>query len=157
MWYGIYLARIYHLDKLAISFFFIVTLIAGFGGQLLGGYFSDKKGRLWTCYLGIFGLALGTMFLLTEYSLLILGVVLFVISMSWTIGHNGVSTVLTDFPNEDRPVMASLNSAVRFISGGVGFQVSSFFVERSFELTFFIIGILILLLSTTTKYLVKEQ
>jgi hypothetical protein len=80
--------------------------------------------------------------------------VLFAISVCWTIGHNGLSTVLADFPDEDRPIIASLNSAVRFISGGLGFQFSALFVGASFGLTFLGIGILILLLAYILKYII---
>lgn len=145
-WFGIYLSRIYHLDKLSISVFFIVSALAGLTGQILGGYLSDKKGRLVSCYTGIIGLSAGIMLLRGEYSLIMLAAVFILIAMGWTIGHNGISTVLTDFSHQDRPVMASLNSSVRFISGGLGFFVSSFFVAQSFSLTFFCIGILLLLL-----------
>jgi len=134
-----------------ISLFFIVAAVAGFSGQLIGGYLSDKKGRLFSCYLGIFMLALGIMLLAGKYPLSILALIISVISMGWTIGHNGVSTTLTDFPDKDRPIIASLNSSVRFISGGIGFYISSIFVKISFGCTFFVLGLLILLLSITIK------
>ncbi|HLF18567.1 MAG TPA: MFS transporter [Candidatus Omnitrophota bacterium] len=156
-WYGVYLNRVYHLDKLAISIFFIITLIGGFVGQLLGGVISDLKGRKAACYMGVIGLGLSTIFLYTTYPLFALAIILFSIPMCWTIGHNGLSTVLTDFPDEDRPIIASLNSAVRFFSGGLGFQVSSLFVEQSFRLTFLGIGILILLLSFILKYIIPNN
>lgn len=154
-WFGVYLNRIYDLDKLSISFFFIVMAVAGLCGQLLGGVLSDKKGRLVSCYVGIVGLAASTMFLISTYSLIVLGLILGIISMCWTIGHNGVSTVLTDFHDQDRPIIASLNSSIRFISGGLGFYVSSLFVEKSFSLTFFCIGILMIVVALSIPKLVK--
>lgn len=156
MWYGVYLSRIYHLDKLAISGFFVMTLMGGFIGQLLGGVISDLKGREVACTSGVVGLGLSTIFLFPTYPLFILAFVLLSISMCWTIGHNGLSTILTDFPDEDRPIIASLNSSVRFFSGGLGFQVSSLFVEQSFKLTFLGIGILILLLTFILKFIIPK-
>jgi len=153
-WYGVYLSRVYHLDKVTISFLVAGTLVGGFCGQLLGGVLSDLKGREVACYTGIIGLGLSIVLLYFKHPLAILAVVLFCIATSWTIGHNGLSTVLTDFPDEDRPIIASLNSAVRFTSGGLGFQISSLFVSTSFELTFLAIGILILLLAFIFKYII---
>jgi len=156
-WYGVYLSRVYGLNQLAISWFFIVTLVGGFIGQLTGGVISDLKGRRMACYVGILGLGLSILFLAGTYPLFVLGVVLLVVSMCWTIGHNGISTVLTDFPDEDRPTIASLNSSVRFISGGLGFQISALFVSSSFGLTFLVIGILILLLAFTIRYILPSS
>ena len=156
-WYGVYLSRVYGFDKLTISIFFILTVIGGMIGQLSGGVLTDKKGRLYTCRLGLFGLAVSVMLLVGIYPKVFLGLVLLAVSVSWTVGHNGISTVLTDFSDEDRPVIASLNSAVRFISGGLGFAVSSWFVEKSFSLTFFIIGCLMLLMTFILSRVVPKN
>jgi len=106
---------------------------------------------------GIIGLSVGTMLLVGTYPIMVLGMILLMISMCWTIGHNGVSTVLTDFSDHDRPMIASLNSAVRFISGGLGFYISQFFVTRSFGLTFFMIGILMMMLALGLKRVVPQH
>lgn len=156
-WYGIYLSRIYRLDQFAISVCFIVAAFGGLFGQLFGGVLSDKRGRLASCVVGITGLSLGTMLLAGKYPVVILGAVLMAISMCWTIGHNGVSTVLTDFSDGDRPVIASLNSSVRFVSGGLGFFASRFFVEKSFGWTFFVIGIFMLSLSFALKRVIPPS
>ncbi len=150
-WFGIYLDRLYHLDKLMISFFFILSSIGGLIGQNVGGYFSDKKGRYFSCYVGIIGLGIFTILLAGHYTLVVLGIILVLFSMFWTVGHNGILTVLTDFPEDDRPAVASLNSSVRFISGGIGFYISSLFVNKSFELTCLYIGILMLALTFGLK------
>ena len=70
--------------------------------------------------------------------------VLFMASIGWTIAHNGISTVLTDFPDTYRSELAGLNSAVRFFSGGIGFYLSSGFMQTNLPLTFFVIGCLLL-------------
>ncbi|VAX34938.1 Cysteine desulfurase [hydrothermal vent metagenome] len=155
-WFGVYLDRFYQMDKLTISFFFILAAIGGFIGQHVGGYLSDKKSRLVSCYVGLVGLGITTMLLAGHYSLTILGIIFITLSMFWTIGHNGISTVLTDFPDEDRPLIASLNSSVRFIGGGVGFYVSSFFVKKNFGLTFFYIGILMLFIIIMLNRIFKK-
>ncbi len=141
-WYGVYLNREYGLDKFAISWFLVIAAMSGLLGQQIGGYFSDKKGRLWTCLVGMVALSAGTIFLVGHYPLGVVGAFICLIAFGWTISHNSVSTILTDFPDDDRPIMASLNSSVRFISGGLGFTLSKIFVEKSFGLTFLGIGVL---------------
>jgi len=153
-WYGIYLSQVYGFDKLTISILIILTVVGGMFGQLFGGILTDKKGRFIACIAGIVGLSL-TICLL--FSKLILGIILFLISVFWTVGHNGISTVLTDFSSEDRPIIASLNSSVRFIGGGLGFYVSSFFVEKSFSITFLSIGICLIILASFLKYVVPTN
>lgn len=152
-WYGVYLAQEYHLDKLSISFFIMITSVCGAAGQNIGGFLTDKKGRIAACLLGGVVLAASTMLLAGRYPLVILAIVLAGVAIGWTISHNSISTVLTDFPEDDRPMIASLNSSLRFISGGLGFSVSSYFVQKSFSATFFIIGILILVMSFLLKKL----
>lgn len=155
-WFGVYLNTIYNLDKLVISFFFMIISVCGAIGQIIGGYISDKKGRYWACLAGILILGLSTMLLYGIYPLYILAVVLGMLAMGWTIGHNGISTVLTDFPVKYRPAIASLNSSVRFVSGGIGFYISGFFVEKSFSLTFLFFGTAMLLLSLSLGNIIKK-
>ena len=156
-WYGIYLSRVYQFTQFQISIYFIIAALGGMFGQLLGGVLSDKKGRLVSCRAGILGLSLGIMLLFGTYSAILLGMVIALVSIGWTVGHNGLSTVLTDFPDEDRPMIASLNSSIRFISGGIGFCVSAYFVEKNFGLTFFVIGILMLLLSFVLRKVIPQN
>lgn len=155
-WFGVYLHQEYGQDQLGISLFFVVGAIGGFIGQLLGGYISDKKGRLVACGIGSVGLALGIMALIGHYPLILLGLLMGLISMCWTMGHNGISTILTDFADQDRPVIASLNSSVRFISGGLGFYVSRWFVAHDFGLTFLSMGGLMLILTLFIKKIIPE-
>jgi predicted MFS family arabinose efflux permease len=156
-WFGIYLHRVYHLQQSAISMFIVLTAVSGAIGQLLGGVITDKKGRRFACDAGIVFLGAATALLSTQHSLPVLGLVLIVFSVGWTVGHNGISTVLTDFPDEYRAELASLNSAVRFLSGGFGFYLSGFFIERSFSMTFLVIGVLIFILSLFVKRVVPAQ
>ncbi|MFA5088844.1 MAG: MFS transporter, partial [Candidatus Omnitrophota bacterium] len=118
-WFGVYLSSHYHLDKLSISFFFMLIAVSSAFGQMTGGYLTDKRSRFLSCHVGVILLAVTTMLLAGHYPLIVLAVILALFSIGWTVGHNGASTVLTDFPEENRPEIASLNSSVRFTSGGI--------------------------------------
>jgi len=155
-WFGIYLDKIYDLDKFVISMFFIILSVGGFAGQNIGGFISDKKGRYLACLAGVLILSVATMSLYGKYPLPVLAILLGLVGMGWTIGHNGISTILTDFPEKHRPAIASLNSSVRFVSGGVGFYISRIFVEKGFNVTFFGIGILMFISAFFIKKIIPE-
>ncbi len=144
-WMGVYLSRIYHLKQFAVSFFFMLVAVFGAVGQNVGGYITDKKGRLAACQLGVLVLTVTTMLLYGTYPLFLLGIILALFAVGWTIGHNGISTVLTDFPDETRAELAGLNSSVRFFSGGLGFFLGGPFVEKNFGLTFLGFGVVMFL------------
>ncbi len=154
-WYGIYLHQEYHLSKETISLFLIISALCGLLGQNIGGYLSDKKGRRITCLIGGLILAVGTISLSGHYVPYVMPLLIGSMTIGWTINHNAISTILTDFPDENRPIMASLNSSVRFVSGGLGFSITSFFVSKSFSLTFLAIGLLLLGLSFAQKIFIS--
>jgi len=156
-WFGVYLSRFYLCDQKTISFFFILMALSSVAGQILGGFLTDKKGRFPACLLGVLLLSLSTIALVFEFPLFIVGIIFAFFSMGWTIGHNGVSTVLTDFPEEDRAEIASLNSSLRFLSGGLGFFISGLFIEKSFGLTFLGFGILMLIFSVFLKRVIPDR
>jgi predicted MFS family arabinose efflux permease len=142
--YGVYLDKIYHLDQLTISLFIVMTAVSAAIGQMVGGFITDKVGRRSSCYIGICILGICVASLYGIYPLPFLLFFLCMISVGWTIAHNGISTVLTDFPDKYRLELSALNSSVRFLSGGVGFWVSGNFIQTNFGLTFLIIGCLML-------------
>jgi predicted MFS family arabinose efflux permease len=146
-WFGVYLSRDYGLSQFTVSMLFVLMAVTGFLGQIIGGVISDQKGRFLSCLIGIVLLGTCSALLVGHYPLFILVIVLCGTAVGWAVGHNGASTALTDFPEEHRAEVASLNSAVRFLAGGIGFMVSAPFVQKSFGGTFFVIGLLILCLT----------
>lgn len=151
-WYGVYLDQIYEFNQQTISIIIILTAVAGAIGQLCGGVISDKFGRKNACYVGIGVISLSVMALYGHYQLGLLVAILCFISIGWTIAHNGISTILTDYSKAHRAEMAALNSAVRFFSGGLGFWLSGNFVQKNFGLTFlgigFLMGLLLMMVSS---------
>jgi len=145
-WFGLYLSREYILNQTAISMIFIAMSLSSSAGQILGGFVADKQGRNQAVICGLVILTLATLILCGHYPLLLLIGNLLLFSAGWTVGHTGVSTILTDFPDQFRPEIASLNSSVRFLAGGIGVSLSSLLVEASFQMTFFIIGLMMAVL-----------
>ncbi len=156
-WLAVYLHRQYALEQWAISAFFVLIALTGALGQNLGGYITDRQGRQVACFWGVIFLAIATMALLLQYPLLVLALILTVFSVAWAVGHNGVSTVLTDFPDEHRSEIAGLNSAIRFFSGGLGFFVGGPFVEKNIALTFFGFGAAMLFSSAFIKKIIPTS
>jgi ACS family glucarate transporter-like MFS transporter len=151
-WYGVYLSKDYFLGKSSISLFLILAACCGMIGQNFGGYMTDKKGRIFSSFIGGLILASGAAALLLHYPIFLVPFILGIISLGWTMNHNAVSTILTDMDDKHRPLVASLNSSVRFFSGGLGFLATGLFVKSGFSLLFFVIGILFLLLTVSQRY-----
>lgn len=156
-WYGVYLNREYQLAQSHISSLILVTSLAGAFGQNIGGALTDRKGRLFSVELGLCVLGAATVLLAGHFPLIFVGFILAFISVGWTVCHNGISTVLTDFPDVYRSELASLNSSIRFLSGGLGFYLSGFLIQRSFSFNFLLIGVLIVLLVPLMRLFLKEK
>ena len=129
--------------------------MSGAFGQNLGGAITDLKGRFFSIELGLCVLGSSTLLLAGKYPVVCVAIVLALISAGWTVCHNGISTVLTDFPDEFRSELASLNSSIRFLSGGLGFYLSGFLVVRGFGLNFLIMGLSFLALLPFIKHLIS--
>jgi hypothetical protein len=64
--------------------------------------------------------------------------------------------MLTDVPKKFLHEAASLNSSVRFVSGGVGVAASGLIMQKSFIAGFTLFGSFLLVLLFCTKYLVTK-
>ena len=69
----------------------------------------------------------------------------------------GVSTFLTDLPRKHLYESASLNSSVRFLSGGIGAALGGIIAQRSFNLVFIIFGLGFFLLIVFCKKLIQMK
>jgi predicted MFS family arabinose efflux permease len=150
-WLGVYFSHL-NFKQLQVSLLLSLVGFSGIFGQPFGGWVTDKKGRAFAATLGLSGLSLITFLLIKPNSIYYLAFLLLAFGISWTMNHNAVSTVLTDFPDKLRPELASLNSAVRFVSGGLGVALAGIFITRaSFGITFLGLGIIILCLAVATN------
>ncbi|MEW6171234.1 MAG: MFS transporter [Candidatus Omnitrophota bacterium] len=155
-WLGVYFNSL-NMDQLKVSFLLSLVGFSGIFGQLIGGFLTDKKGRKFSASLGLLILGLSTALLAKSFSFFYLFLVLLGFGIGWTINHNAVSTVLTDFPEKFRPEIASFNSSVRFFSGGVGVGIAGIFMKMNFQLTYLFLGIILVFLSMFTKRILSED
>jgi DHA1 family purine base/nucleoside efflux pump-like MFS transporter len=153
-WLGVYFSSL-NFPQLKVSLLLSLVGFSGIFGQGFGGWITDKKGRVFAATCGLVLLSSAVFLLARPFSFFYLTVVLFVFGFGWTMNHNAVSTVLTDFPDNLRPELASLNSAVRFASGGLGVSLAGVFMRKSFALTFLGLGAIILFSAVLTNRILK--
>jgi predicted MFS family arabinose efflux permease len=155
-WLSVYFSTKLNIEQFLISVLITLTSLSGIFGEAVGGWFSDIIGRIKTVNLGI-ALMIASVFLLTfKIPLIILATLMIVWGLGWTFNHAGISTILTDLPKEFLNESASLNSSVRFISGGLGTAASGLIMQKSFVLGFIISGLCLLGLLLFTKQLIIE-
>jgi len=153
-WLGVYFSERFSFSQFVISMLITLTSLSGIFGEMLGGNLSDKIGRLRTVDLGIGLMALAVSVLVLKIPVLAIAVIMIAWGLGWTFNHAGLSTMLTDLPQEFLHEAASLNSSVRFISGGLGVALGEFVLRRSFNLGFILVGgSLVLLLIFSKKLL----
>lgn len=146
-WLAVYFSDEYSLNQFIISMLITLTSLSGIFGEILGGLFSDTLGRFKTAELGIILMILSAFSLIFKLPLVILAFIMTAWGLGWTFNHAGLSTSLTDFPEDFLNEAASLNSSVRFISGGLGATLGGLLMQKSFSWGFFVFGAGLILLA----------
>jgi len=152
-WLGVYFSQAYGFSQFLISMLITLTSLSGIFGEAIGGRLSDTFGRLKTVNLGIILMIASAFVLVFKMPLLILTILMITWGAGWTFNHAGISTILTDLPKEFLNEAASLNSSVRFLSGGLGVAVSGLLMQKRFNLGFTFFGVCLLCLLFLTRRL----
>lgn len=153
-WLGVYFSQTLNLNQFVISMLITLTALSGIFGELIGGWFSDSLGRSKTINLGVVLMVLSIiLLLLLKIPLFVLAIPLIIWGLGWAINHAGISTILTDLPKEFLNEAASLNSSMRFLSGGLGVVVGGWLMQKNFSLGFTIFGFSLLGLMFFSRYL----
>ena len=153
-WLAVYFSKNLALTQFYISVLIMLTSLSGVFGEVVGGKLSDSLGRVRTINTGVILMAVSVSLLMLQSPLLILALWMILWGVGWTFNHAGLSTLLTDLPKEYLNEAASLNSSVRFISGGLGVALGGLVMQQSFVLGFTVFGvglISLLFLSKTLK------
>ncbi len=135
-WLAVYFSSTYNFSQFAISMLITLTSLSGIIGEAAGGLFSDMFGRSKTAAAGILLMALSACVLVFKLPLFFLASVMVIWGLGWALNHAGLSTMLTDLPEAFLNESASLNSSMRFISGGIGMVCAGVLMQKSFTLGF---------------------
>lgn len=156
-WLAVYFSTGFKFSQFLISMLITLTSLSGVFGEAIGGWLSDGLGRLKTVNSGIIMMIASVFLLIFKAPFVILAVIMFIWGLGWTFNHVGVSTMLTDLPKEFLNEAASLNSSVRFVSGGIGAVLGGSIMQKSFNTGFMIFGFfLILLLIFSNRLLITK-
>ncbi len=139
-WLGVYFSTQLGLKQFLISMLITLTSLSGILGEVWGGYLSDSLGRMRVVNLGIILMVSCVFLLIIKPPIALLILLMAVWGLGWTFNHVGLSTMLTDLPGEFLNEAASLNSGVRFISGGIGAGLGGLIMQKSFSLGFLVFG-----------------
>lgn len=154
-WLGVYFSEQYNLGQFMISMLITLTSLSGIFGETIGGWLSDVIGRIKTANLGILLMVISVFLLVIKMHPALLVVLMIAWGLGWTFNHASISTVLTDLPKEFLHEAASLNSSVRFISGGIGTAISGLIMQKSFIVGLILIGLCLSGLLLFTRQLIE--
>ena len=156
-WLGVYFSTQFLLNQFTISTLITLTSLSGVFGEFWGGSLCDKLSRQKIVTIGI-AVMMGCIFaLLMKLPVSLLSVIMILWGIGWTFNHVGLATMLTDLPGEFLNEAASLNSGVRFISGGIGACLGGVLMHKSFHLGFSVFGASLLAMLFLTNYMKRRQ
>jgi len=156
-WLGVYFSTSLNLSQFLISMLITLTSLSGIFGEIWGGRLADSIGRKKVVNLGISLMVIAIFALLIKLPFALLILIMLIWGLGWTFNHVGLATMLTDLPKELLNEAASLNSGVRFISGGLGAALGGLLMKRSFNLGFIVLGTLLLSLLIAGRGAVREN
>ena len=156
-WLGVYFSKIHGFEQFLISMLLTTISLSGILGESLGGILADRLGRIKVANVGGLLMVTALIILLVKNSAAVLFALMFVWGLGWTFNHAGISTNLCDLPHRLLHESTSLNSAVRFLSGGLGAVFGGMVAQRSFSIAFGIgAGCLLLLVLFSKKLVLTE-
>jgi len=156
-WLGVYFSTDFGLSQFAISMLITLGSLSGIFGEVIGGRFADSLGRRKTAAVGLLVMAVSIMLVIFKSPLFVIAALMAAWGFGWTFNHVGVSTMLTDMPDELLNEAASLNSSVRFVAGGLGVALAGVLMSKSFVLGFGATGTCLLILLVFSKKLLSAK
>lgn len=156
-WLAVYFSSDLGFSQFLISSLITLTSLSGVFGETFGGILADTLGRVKTINLGILMMALSIFCLAFKLPVLFIALLMIIWGLGWTFNHAGLSTMLTDLPGDFLHEAASLNSGIRFVSGGLGVAIGGVLIQKSFVLSFVCFGFsLVVLLLLDRKLLIAK-
>jgi predicted MFS family arabinose efflux permease len=156
-WLGVFFSKTYGFEQFLISMLLTTVSLSGILGESFGGILADRLGRVKVANVGGLLMVAVLSILLVKNSAAVLFTLMFVLGLGWTFNHAGISTNLCDLPQRLLHESASLNSAVRFLSGGLGAVFGGMVAQKSFQIEFGVGAVCLLLLVLFSKKLVLTE
>lgn len=155
-WLSVYFDKEFGFSQALISSLITIISLSGIFGETGGGWLADRWGRLSVVNLGVILMIVSLIPLVLKGGLLWIVISLVLWGVGWTFNHVGVSAKLTELPKNLIYETASLNSSIRFLSGGLGMVLSRLVMEKSFSLGFLIIMVIFFLLLLGGRLFLRE-
>jgi predicted MFS family arabinose efflux permease len=151
-WLGVFLAKEYNFSQFSVSLALTLSAMAAIFSESIGGFLSSRFGSSNIASLGLLSMVL---FLVCSLIIGIPAAMFFLIifwGLGWAFNHVGLSSYLTGLPDKYLRDASSLNSSLRFVSGGIGTYFGGQLISRfGFSLHFAIVGIFILIIAFLIK------
>jgi len=154
---GVYLNQTFCLKQAVLSSIFVVATSCSIIFQFAGGLLTKKianieLARIGFVLLGIFSLLL---LVVSDYRWMFLLMIIW--GTGWALNHIGLSSYLTHLPDKILRDAASLNSSIRFVSGGLGVLSASTIIEKfGFKAHFICVAITTFVLSFFVNKVLKS-
>lgn len=151
-WLGVYLADKYNFSQFSVSFALTISVMAAIFSESIGGFLSSRFGSSNIASLGLLSMVLFLAFSLTIGMPTAMFFLIIFWGMGWAFNHVGLSSYLTGLPDKYLRDASSLNSSLRFVSGGIGTYLGGQAISKfGFSLHFIIVGVLILIVAFLIK------
>ena len=152
-WMGYYFSLKYSYSQFLISSLFTISTMMVICAESLGGFLSSRYGSGMVASLGFFIMSLFVWLLLFgNYSHIIFAIIA-LWGFGWGFNHVGLSSILTGLPDKYLSNSSSLNSSLRFLSGGSGSYVGGKIISLwGFEYNLMISGFFIFILSILSYF-----
>ncbi len=143
----VFLSQEKGFGQFKISLFLTISAFIAIFSEWIGGNISAKKGPVNVSAFGLFSMSVFLIMILSFSKMWVFFVVGFW-GMGWAFNHVALSSILTHLPDEFLRDASSLNSSLRFFSGGLGAffggKMISFF---GFSVHFILMSLIIVFLA----------
>jgi predicted MFS family arabinose efflux permease len=144
---GVYLNQTFDVKQSVLSAIFVVATSCSIIFQFGGGMLTKKFNNIKIARVGFFLLSVFAGLLLTVNDHRWMFLLMAVWGTGWALNHIGLSSYLTHLPDKILRDAASLNSSIRFVSGGLGVLSASAIIEKfGFKTHFIFVAITTMIL-----------
>lgn len=153
-WLGVYLSQGYGISQFLISSILTVSAFAAIFSESLGGFLASRFGSQNIAAIGLVSMAVFLLAALFTGSYQAVFFLILFWGMGWAFNHVGLSSFLAALPDKFLRDASSLNSSLRFISGGAGAYFGGIAVSKAGFVPYFAVVAAVVLI---TAFLIKKS